>query len=146
MDPSSPSPRSEDLTRGGIRPDGKPYGVLIVDDSLFVIKQLTQILTSEGFAVIDTAMDGEEGVRKYEKLRDQVDLVTMDVSMPKLDGITALERILKIDPKALVVMISALGKQDLVKDALLKGAKSYIVKPLERDKVLERICATVRRI
>ncbi len=130
----------------GIGPDGQPYRVLIVDDSVFVTKQLTQILQSEGFEVVDVAMDGEEGVRKFEQYKDKLDLVTMDVTMPKLDGLAALEKILQIDPKARVIMISALGKQDLVKDSLLKGAKNYIVKPLDREKVLERVIATIKKI
>lgn len=130
----------------GIAPNGLPYKVLIVDDSVFVTKQLTQILQSEGFEVIDVALDGEEGVQKFAKLKDQIDLVTMDVTMPKLDGLAALEKILQIDPKARVVMISALGKQDLVKDSLLKGAKNYIVKPLDREKVLERVIATLQKV
>ncbi len=130
----------------GIGPSGKPYSVLIVDDSLFVTKQLSQILNSEGFEVIGIAADGEAGVAKYKELHPQVDLVTMDVTMPNLDGISALTQILAFDPKARVVMISALGKQDLVKDALLKGAKNYIVKPLDRDKVLERIVASVKTV
>jgi len=131
--------------REGIRPDGSPYQVLIIDDSVFVTKQLSQILMSEGFEIIDVAYDGEEGVKKFEALKDKIDLVTMDVTMPKLDGLAALERILSIDPKAQVVMISALGKQELVKESLLKGAKNYIVKPLDREKVLERIVATVQK-
>jgi len=131
--------------REGIRPDGSPYQVLIIDDSVFVTKQLSQILKSEGFEIIDVAYDGEEGVKKFEALKDKIDLVTMDVTMPKLDGLAALERILSIDPKAQVVMISALGKQELVKESLLKGAKNYIVKPLDREKVLERIVATVQK-
>jgi two-component system chemotaxis response regulator CheY len=131
--------------REGIRPDGSPYQVLIIDDSVFVTKQLSQILMSEGFEIIDVAYDGEEGVKKFEALKDKIDLVTMDVTMPKLDGLAALEKILSIDPKAQVVMISALGKQELVKESLLKGAKNYIVKPLDREKVLERIVATVQK-
>ena len=68
-----------------------------------------------------------------------VDLVTMDITMPKMDGITALEQIMAFDKNAKVVMVSALGKEELVKKSLMLGAKSYIVKPLDRKKVLERI-------
>jgi len=123
----------------GKRPDGTPYRVLIVDDSMFVTKQIGQILTSEGFEVAGTATDGVEGVEKYKELYPNVDLVTMDITMPKMDGVSALEQIIAFDPKAKVIMISALGKQDLVKNALVKGAKNYIVKPLDRGKVLERV-------
>ncbi|NLJ09047.1 MAG: response regulator [Treponema sp.] len=123
----------------GLKPDGTPFRVLVVDDSMFVAKQISQILTSEGYEVAATAADGEEGVEKYKELFPNIDLVTMDITMPKMDGITALEHIMNFDKNAKVVMISALGKQDLVKKSLLLGAKNYIVKPLDRKKVLERI-------
>ncbi len=123
----------------GMKSDGTPYRVLVVDDSMFVSKQIGQILTSEGYEVAGTAADGEEGVEKYKELFPNVDLVTMDITMPKMDGISALEAIMNFDKNAKVVMISALGKQDLVKKSLLLGAKNYIVKPLDRKKVLERI-------
>ena len=127
----------------GKRADGTPYRVLIVDDSMFVTKQIGQILTSEGFEIASTASDGVEGVEKYKELHPNVDLVTMDITMPKMDGVTALEQIIEFDKNANVVMISALGKQDLVKKSLLTGAKNYIVKPLDRKKVLERIVASL---
>ncbi len=129
----------------GIKEDGTPYRVLIVDDSMFVKKQITQILNSEGFEIADTASDGEEGVEKYKELYPNIDLVTMDITMPKMDGITALEKILEFDKNAKVIMISALGKQDLVKKALLLGAKNYIVKPLDRKKVLERVLMVLKK-
>jgi len=123
----------------GKKEDGTAFRVLVVDDSMFVAKQIGQILTSEGYEVVGTAPDGEAGVEKYKELYPNIDLVTMDITMPKMDGITALENIMNFDKNAKVVMISALGKQDLVKKSLLLGAKNYIVKPLDRKKVLERI-------
>lgn len=132
------------------RPDGhneagKPYRVLVVDDSMFVKKQISQILTSEGFDIVDTAANGLEGLEKYKELHPNVDLVTMDITMPQMDGVTALEKIMEFDKNAKVIMISALGKQDLVKKSLLLGAKNYIVKPLDRKKVLERVVMTLRK-
>lgn len=123
----------------GLRPDGTPYKILVVDDSLFVTKQLRQILSSEGYEVVETAVDGLDAIEKYKALCPNVDLVTMDITMPKMDGLTSLEKIVEFDKNARVVMISALGKEELVKKALLLGAKNYIVKPLDRKKVLERI-------
>ena len=118
--------------------------VLVVDDSIFVAKQLSQILSSEGYEIVATAEDGKEGVDKYKELCPNVDLVTMDITMPKMDGITALEHIMAFDKNAKVVMVSALGKEELVKKSLLLGAKNYIVKPLDRKKVLERIGAAIK--
>ena len=128
----------------GMKPSGEPYRVMIVDDSMFVTKQISQILTSEGFDVVGTASDGQQGLEKYKELYPNVDLVTMDITMPKMDGVTALEKIIEFDKDARVIMISALGKQDLVKKALLIGAKNYIVKPLDRTKVLERVLMSLK--
>ena len=117
---------------------------MIVDDSMFVAKQLGQILTSEGYEVVTTACDGKEGLEKYKELHPNIDLVTMDITMPKMDGITALEQIMAFDKSARVVMVSALGKEELVKKSLLLGARNYIIKPLDRKKVLERISASMK--
>ncbi|OHD10907.1 MAG: two-component system response regulator [Spirochaetes bacterium GWD1_27_9] len=129
----------------GDKGDGASFRVLIIDDSVFVVKQLTQILQSEKFDVIDTANDGEQGVEKYKELHPNIDLVTLDITMPKLDGISTLERIMEFDKDAKVIIISALGKEDLVKKALITGARNYIVKPLDREKVLSRIESVLKK-
>ncbi len=120
----------------GLRESGTPYRVLVVDDSAFVVKQLTQIFISAKYEVVATAENGEEGLLKFKELRP--DLVTLDITMPKMDGLTALSKIVEYDSAAKVIMISALGKEDMVKKALLAGAKNYITKPLDRMKVLDR--------
>ena len=145
MKASSDFPSINTKQADGISPEGKPYNILVVDDSIFVKKQLSQILTSESFNIIDTASDGEEAIEKYKEYHPNIDLVTMDITMPKLDGITALEKIIEFDKTAKIVMVSALGKQELVKKSLLLGAKSYIIKPLDRKKVLERIVMVIQR-
>ncbi|MDR2029643.1 MAG: response regulator [Treponema sp.] len=129
----------------GQRPEGGSYRVLVVDDSMFIAKQLGQIFTSEGFEVAGTAADGAQGVEKYKELYPNIDLVTMDITMPVMDGVSALEKILEFDKEAIVIMVSALGKEDVVKKSLLMGAKSYIVKPLDRKKVLERVVSVLKR-
>lgn len=121
----------------GISELGKQYRILLIDDSAFVVKQLQQIFVSENYKVVGTAENGEEGVLMYKEHKP--DLVTLDITMPKMDGITALTKIMEFDKEAKVVMVSALGKEDMVKKALLAGAKNYITKPLDRKKVLERI-------
>ena len=128
----------------GTKEDGSKFRVLFVDDSIFVAKQLGQILSSEGYEIVATAADGKEGVDKYKELCPNVDIVTMDITMPRMDGITALEQIMAFDKNAKVVMVSALGKEELVKKSLLLGAKNYIIKPLDRKKVLERISASLK--
>ena len=128
----------------GLKDDGTKVRVLVVDDSIFVAKQIGQILSSEGYEIVATAVDGKEGIDKYKDMFPNVDIVTMDITMPRMDGITALEQIMAFDKNAKVVMISALGKEELVKKALLLGAKNYIVKPLDRKKVLERISSVLK--
>ena len=130
----------------GLKPDGSPYRVLIIDDSIFITKQIGQILTSEGFDVAAIAENGLDGLEKYKELFPKIDLVTLDITMPVMDGVTALEKIIEFDNKAKIIMISALGKQDLVKKSLLLGAKNYIVKPLDRKKVLERVLMTLKKV
>ncbi len=137
-------PNINEKAAEGIKPEGVPYRVLVVDDSMFIAKQLGQIFTSEGFEVVDTAADGAQGVEKYKALKD-IDLVTMDITMPVMDGVSALEKILEFDKEAKVIMVSALGKEDVVKKCLLMGAKSYIVKPLDRKKVLERVVSVLKQ-
>jgi two-component system chemotaxis response regulator CheY len=133
-------------TPDGLKPDGSGgYRVLIVDDSMFIAKQLGQILTSESFEIADTASDGAQGVEKYKALHPKIDLVTMDITMPVMDGVSALEKILEFDKNARVIMVSALGKEDVVKKCLLLGAKSFIIKPLDRKKVLERVISILKR-
>lgn len=145
MKANSDFPTLNAKTADGLSPEGTAYNVLIVDDSIFVKKQLSQILSSEQFNIVDTASDGEEAIEKYKEHYPKIDIVTMDITMPKLDGITALEKIIEFDKNARVIMISALGKQELVKKSLLLGAKNYIIKPLDRKKVLERVVMVLKR-
>ena len=128
-------------TSRGLNNEGNPYKILVVDDSSFVQRQMRQILISEGFDVFAVASNGLEAVAKYKEYKNDIDLVTMDITMPELTGVEALSQILEFDPKAKVVMVSALGKEDIVKQSLVLGAKSYIVKPLEREKVISRIAS-----
>ena len=128
----------------GVKMNGKPYRVLIVDDSAFIAKQLSQILVSEGFEIAHVAENGAIGVEIYQEGFEDIDLVTLDITMPKMDGISALERIIAINKNAVVLMVSALGREDLIKRSIFIGAKGFIVKPLDREKVLTRITAVLQ--
>ncbi|MGL4367505.1 MAG: response regulator [Brevinemataceae bacterium] len=130
---------SEDGLPSGLKNNGQQIGVLCVDDSQFILKQLAQILSSRNFAIIDTALDGAEALSKYKAQQNGVDLVTLDITMPEMDGLTTLKKLREINPDINVIMVTALGTSDTVKEAIKLGAKGYIIKPLDRDKVLERI-------
>jgi len=136
---------NEKPAAAGIKPDGVPYQVLIIDDSSFIAKQLSKILTSEAFVVADTAINGAEGVAKYMSLHPNIDLVTLDITMSVMDGVSALEKILEFNKQARVIMISALGKEDVVKKCLVMGAKNYIIKPVDRDTVLARVIPVLKQ-
>jgi len=108
--------------------------ILIVDDASFMRSVLKDIIKSNGLASeIFEAGDGIEGVKKFLKIKP--DLVTMDVNMPKADGIQALRAILKIDPTAKVIMISSVEEKHIVQDAIKLGARDYVVKPFDRSNV-----------
>ncbi|NOY10023.1 MAG: response regulator [Spirochaetes bacterium] len=111
--------------------------IVIVDDLAFIKMVLRDIVEKGGFRVIGEASNGEEAVQVYQDKRP--DIVLMDITMPKMDGITALKKILKIDPHAKVIMCSALGQQRLIIQAIQTGAKDFIVKPFKPERVLKSI-------
>ena len=107
--------------------------VLIIDDSAFMRMLIKRMLENNGLRIIGEAENGKVGVDLFREL--QPDLVTMDITMPVLDGIQALKNILELDPHASVVMISAMGQETLVKEAVLAGAKGFLVKPLKPETI-----------
>lgn len=111
--------------------------ILIVDDAAFMRMMIKDILSKNGFNVVGEAEDGAQAIEKYKELTP--DLVTMDITMPEMDGIKALKQIIKINPKAKVLMCSAMGQQAMVIDAIQAGAKDFIVKPFQADRVIEAI-------
>ncbi|WP_350344963.1 response regulator [Proteinivorax tanatarense] len=111
--------------------------VLIVDDAAFMRMMIKDILSKNGFEVVGEAANGKEAVEKYKELTP--DLVTMDITMPEMDGVQALQEIKKIDDSAKVVMCSAMGQQAMVIEAIQNGAKDFIVKPFQGERVLEAI-------
>ncbi|KAB7708061.1 response regulator [Bacillus aerolatus] len=115
--------------------------ILVVDDAAFMRMMIKDILSKNGFEVVGEAADGAQAVEKYKEL--QPDLVTMDITMPEKDGITALKEIKADDPNAKIIMCSAMGQQSMVIDAIQAGAKDFIVKPFQPDRVIEAISKTL---
>jgi two-component system chemotaxis response regulator CheY len=111
--------------------------VLITDDTAFMRMTLRNVIQKNGFQVIGEAADGEEAVSKYKELRP--DLVTMDITMPKMDGITAIKEIVKFDSDARIIVCSAMGQKPMVIEALNAGARDFLVKPFDAQRVIEAL-------
>ena len=111
--------------------------VLICDDAAFMRMMIKDILTKDGYNVVGEAENGVQAVTKYAELKP--DLVLMDITMPEMDGIQALKKIKESDGSALVIMCSAMGQQAMVIDAIQSGAKDFIVKPFQADRVLAAV-------
>lgn len=114
--------------------------ILIVDDALFMRKMLFDIIHKEGFEICGEAENGKEAIDKYQQLNP--DLVTMDIVMPKIndiDGIMAVKEIMRINPQAKVVMVSAMGQHSLVVEAIQAGAKDFVTKPFQPSRVVEAL-------
>jgi two-component system, chemotaxis family, chemotaxis protein CheY len=110
--------------------------ILVVDDAEFLRVRISKMLTAEGFEVIE-ADNGAKAIETYKSA--QPDLVLMDITMPEMDGLTALKQIRAIDAKARVIMLTALGQESVVLEAIKSGARDFVVKPFERDRVLTAI-------
>ncbi|WP_066173057.1 response regulator [Bacillus marinisedimentorum] len=115
--------------------------VLIVDDAAFMRMMIKDILSKNGYEIVAEAADGQQALDLYKE--HTPDLVTMDITMPEMDGITSLKEIKKINPDAKVIMCSAMGQQAMVIDAIQAGAKDFIVKPFQADRVIEAVSKTV---
>ncbi|NLY49098.1 MAG: response regulator [Clostridiales bacterium] len=111
--------------------------ILICDDAAFMRMMIKDILVKNGYHVAGEAENGLKAIDKYTEIRP--DLVMMDITMPEMDGIQALKRIKQIDPAANVIMCSAMGQQAMVIESIQSGAKDFIVKPFQADRVLEAV-------
>ena len=116
--------------------------VLIVDDAAFMRMMIKDILTKNGFDVVGEASNGIKAVELYKL--EKPDVVTMDITMPEMDGIEATKAIKQINPDAKIIMCSAMGQQTMVMDAIKAGATDFIVKPLKSERVLEAIKNVLR--
>ena len=111
--------------------------ILICDDAAFMRMMIKDILTKNGYNVAGEAENGAKAVEKYAEVKP--DLVLMDITMPEMDGIQALKKIKASDPSAMVIMCSAMGQQAMVIEAIQAGAKDFIVKPFQAERVLEAV-------
>ncbi|MDR7869622.1 MAG: response regulator [Tissierellaceae bacterium] len=111
--------------------------VLIVDDAIFMRMKLKDILEKNGYEVVAEAQNGIEAIEKYKS--ENPDIVTMDITMPEMDGVSALKAIKSLNPNAKVIMCSAMGQQSMVMDAIQAGALDFIVKPFDNDRVLQSL-------
>ncbi len=111
--------------------------VLIADDAAFMRMMIKNILTEAGYDIVGEAENGAVAVAKYQELKP--DLTTMDITMPEMDGVAALRRIRETDPAARVVMCSAMGQQTMVIESIQAGARDFIVKPFQPERVLEAV-------
>ena len=111
--------------------------VLIVDDAAFMRISIKNMLTKNGYEVVGEAENGLIGIELYKEL--QPDIVTMDITMPEMSGLDALKEITKIDPQAKIVMVSAMGQEAMVREAIVSGAKGFIVKPFKEEGIIAAI-------
>lgn len=107
--------------------------ILIVDDTLFMRVKLKGLLEKWGYQIVGEGANGLEAIDKFKALSP--DIILMDITMPEMDGISALKEIKSIDPKAIVVMVSAMGQESSVKEAIMAGARNFVVKPFQDDKI-----------
>jgi two-component system chemotaxis response regulator CheY len=108
--------------------------VLIVDDAAFMRISIKMMLAKNGFSVVGEAENGKIGVDRYKNLCP--DIVTLDITMPEMNGLEALREIIQFNPKAQVVMVSAMGQESMVRDSIISGAKGFIVKPFKEDGIV----------
>lgn len=111
--------------------------ILITDDALFMRVTLKNILTQNGYEVVGEASNGREAVELYEQLKP--DVVFLDITMPEMDGLAALKAIRAKDPNAYVVMCTAMGQKQVVLEAIQNGAKDFIVKPFQPERIVEAV-------
>jgi two-component system, chemotaxis family, chemotaxis protein CheY len=111
--------------------------VLVVDDAAFMRRVVSDALSGGGHVVIGEACSGAEAIARYLEL--QPELTTLDITMPDMDGLTALREIIAIDPSARIIMCSALGQESKVLEAIKAGAKDFVVKPFKADRVLDAV-------
>ncbi len=111
--------------------------ILIVDDSPITQKQLSKIISEGGYSILEIADSGTKAIEVFTSKKSSIDLITLDITMPGMDGIDVLKHIMSVSPDTKVVMISAVGKDSTIKECMMLGARQFITKPFIKQKVLE---------
>ncbi|KYZ77284.1 two-component system response regulator [Anaerosporomusa subterranea] len=111
--------------------------IMVVDDAAFMRMMIKDILSKNGYEIVAEAENGAKAVEKFQEVKP--DLTTMDITMPEMDGISALKQIRSMDASAKIIMCSAMGQQAMVIEAIQAGARDFIVKPFQPDRVLEAV-------
>ncbi|MBC2581000.1 response regulator [Clostridium sp. DJ247] len=111
--------------------------VLVVDDSKFMRNIIIDIFNKNNISVVGEASNGREAIKKYIELNPEI--VTMDLTMEETDGITAIEEIIKLDAKAYIIACSAMGQQTIIREAIVAGAKGFVVKPFEDEDLIREV-------
>ncbi|MFH1440671.1 MAG: response regulator [Candidatus Omnitrophota bacterium] len=120
--------------------------ILIVDDAVFMRKMLSDILSKDGHKIVGEAENAKEAVALFKKLKP--DIITLDIIMPEFDGVNsmgAIKEIAKIDSEAKIIMVSAMGQQEMVVEAIQSGAKDFIVKPFQPSRIIEAVNRLVKK-
>ena len=110
--------------------------ILVVDDAAFMRMRAAKLLAEEGYEIVE-AGNGAEAVKLYQETNP--DCVLMDITMPEMDGLTALKEIRKVDPEARIAMVTAMGQQAIILEALKAGAKDFVIKPFEKERVVDAV-------
>jgi len=129
----------------GVRPNGLAYKVMIVEDKDFQRKQLVQILESEGYEIVATASNGKEALKKFDMIEGKIDLVTTTLDMPILDGYALLYELNQKPNKPIVIFISEETTKGVMQDLLSMGIADFIIKPVDRGRVLDRIKGAIKK-
>lgn len=130
----------------GFRPSGKPYKVMVVEDKDFQRLQISQILESEGYDIVASVGNGREAMAAFDRLEGKVDLITTDLDMPVLDGYAMMCELKERNKKPMVVFISEETTKGVMQDLIEMGIADYILKPVNRRILLERIKRAVSRL
>lgn len=132
--------------QAGISPSGRPYQIIIAENSKFQSKQLQQILESEGYKVIGVAETGKELLKLYKENRQTVDLITLEIFLPEVDGYAAFWEMKEMGILPRILFISEENTPTVIKSLMENGAMDYMVKPIKREKVLEKVKETLLKI